>query len=237
MQHAAKYGMAVICPDTSPRGCGIPGEDDAYDFGRYDGRTMIAPRELDCARPMRSARLAVGSGAGFYIDATVSPWSQHYKMESYIMHELLGTCKEAFPLNGSLGIFGHSMGGHGALTLFLKNPSVSCATQIPQECLEWKSTFVHGVVAWCTHLTPTSMAQIFSSVSAFSPICKPTGCPWGEKAFKGYLGSVEAGAAHDATVLIASGKFDASIKSKSILVDQGNAWSLLHSCADVRWCV
>lgn len=58
-------------------------------------------------------------------------------------------------------------------------------------------------------------------MSAFSPICNPTACPWGEKAFKGYLGSVAAGEAHDATAIIASGKFDASVKSKMILVDQG----------------
>lgn len=75
-----------------------------------------------CAATELSAALL--SGAGFYIDASVAPWSEHYKMESYIMKELLETCNEAFPLNGQMGIFGHSMGGHGALTLYLKNPKV-----------------------------------------------------------------------------------------------------------------
>jgi len=164
MQHAAHHGLAVICPDTSPRGCDVEGENDAYDFG---------------------------SGAGFYIDATVEPWATHYRMESYIMNELLPLCKEAFPLAGPLGIFGHSMGGHGALTLHLKHP------------------------------------KAFTSVSAFAPICKPTACAWGEKAFKGYLGSVEAGAAHDATVLIESGKFEPSLKQRPILVDQGSADNFL----------
>ncbi|RMZ87092.1 hypothetical protein DV736_g5680, partial [Chaetothyriales sp. CBS 134916] len=97
-QHAAsKRGIAVLYPDTSPRGLGIKGEDDAYDFG---------------------------SGAGFYVDATVAPWSTNYKMYSYITEELPKTVFENFlQIDSSrVSISGHSMGGHGALSLYLKNP-------------------------------------------------------------------------------------------------------------------
>lgn len=99
-QHkASEKGIAVVYPDTSPRGLGIQGEDDAYDFG---------------------------SGAGFYVDATKEPYAKGYKMYSYITSELpkalFGQFKE---LDGSkVSITGHSMGGHGALTLFLKNPGM-----------------------------------------------------------------------------------------------------------------
>ncbi|EEP77037.1 S-formylglutathione hydrolase [Uncinocarpus reesii 1704] len=97
-QHgASKKGIAVLYPDTSPRGLNIQGEDDAYDFG---------------------------SGAGFYVDATQAPWDKGYKMYSYITEELPNTVFAAFPQLDSnrVSITGHSMGGHGALTLFLKNP-------------------------------------------------------------------------------------------------------------------
>ncbi|KIV90506.1 S-formylglutathione hydrolase [Exophiala mesophila] len=97
-QHgASKKGIAVLYPDTSPRGFGIKGEDDAYDFG---------------------------TGAGFYVDATVAPWSDNYKMYSYITDELPKTVFAAFDQIDSsrVSITGHSMGGHGALSLFLKNP-------------------------------------------------------------------------------------------------------------------
>ncbi|KAI4206173.1 MAG: hypothetical protein LQ346_001234 [Caloplaca aetnensis] len=97
-QHAAsKKGIAVLYPDTSPRGLQIPGEDDSYDFG---------------------------TGAGFYVDATKEPWSKGYNMYSYIASELPTTVSDAFKqIDASrVSIFGHSMGGHGALTLFLKNP-------------------------------------------------------------------------------------------------------------------
>ncbi len=94
---AAKYGLAIIAPDTSPRGDDIP-DDDAYDFGK---------------------------GAGFYINATQKPWAQHYQMEQYIAQELNDLVCGEFPLNKSQqGIFGHSMGGHGALTLHLKYPEL-----------------------------------------------------------------------------------------------------------------
>ncbi|MDH3770779.1 MAG: S-formylglutathione hydrolase, partial [Nitrospirota bacterium] len=83
-------------PDTSPRGVGLPGEDDSYDFG---------------------------SAAGFYVDATVEPWARHYRMYSYVTAELPDLINQHFPIDPERqGIFGHSMGGHGALTCALKNP-------------------------------------------------------------------------------------------------------------------
>merc|ERR1712093_386674 len=98
-QHgASKKGIAVLYPDTSPRGIGIKGEDDAYDFG---------------------------TGAGFYVDATADPWSKNYKMYSYITDELPKTVFSAFAdqIDSSrVSISGHSMGGHGALSLYLRNP-------------------------------------------------------------------------------------------------------------------
>jgi S-formylglutathione hydrolase len=93
---AAAHGLAVVFPDTSPRGTDLPGEHDAYDFG---------------------------SGAGFYIDATAEPWSQHYRMYSYITEELPALIADALPVDPTRqGLFGHSMGGHGALTIAFKNP-------------------------------------------------------------------------------------------------------------------
>jgi S-formylglutathione hydrolase len=94
---AAEHGLIIVCPDTSPRGLGLPGEDDAYDFG---------------------------SGAGFYIDATEPPWADHYRMYSYINEELPSLVGAAFNADLSRrGLFGHSMGGHGALTIAFRNPS------------------------------------------------------------------------------------------------------------------
>lgn len=93
---AAKLGVALVAPDTSPRGANIDGEAVDWDFG---------------------------TGAGFYIDATREPWSRHYQMESYIADELPRTLAEHFPVDITrMGIFGHSMGGHGALTLAFKYP-------------------------------------------------------------------------------------------------------------------
>lgn len=94
-QVAAKLGIAIICPDTSPRGVNIPGEDDAYDFG---------------------------VGAGFYVNATQAPWAKHYQMFDYIAKELSELAFTNFPLNGKESISGHSMGGHGALVLALRQP-------------------------------------------------------------------------------------------------------------------
>lgn len=97
-QFAAQHGLALVAPDTSPRGAGVPGETDAWDFG---------------------------VGAGFYVDATEAPWSTHYRMYSYIVDELRETVIGELPIDGArLGIFGHSMGGHGALVLALRNQEI-----------------------------------------------------------------------------------------------------------------
>ncbi|WP_186229705.1 S-formylglutathione hydrolase [Burkholderia gladioli] len=95
---AAEHGIALIAPDTSPRGANVPGEAAAWDFG---------------------------VGAGFYLNASEAPWATHYRMESYIVDELRALVLGALPIEGTrLGIFGHSMGGHGALTLALRHPGV-----------------------------------------------------------------------------------------------------------------
>lgn len=91
---AAKHGVAIIAPDTSPRGEGVA-DDPAYDLGQ---------------------------GAGFYINATQTPWTPHFQMERYITEDLIHTVEHAFPLKARASIFGHSMGGHGALTLAMKYP-------------------------------------------------------------------------------------------------------------------
>ena len=157
---AAELGLALIAPDTSPRGAGAPGEAESWDFG---------------------------VGAGFYLDATQAPWSTHYRMESYLTRELLPLVAQALPVDGQrLGISGHSMGGHGALTLALKHPG------------------------------------LFKSVSALAPICAPTQCPWGHKAFAGYLGAdTGAWSAHDATVLMRQSQ--TAPYPAGILIDQGLA--------------
>lgn len=93
---AAELGIALLMPDTSPRGANVAGESDSWDFG---------------------------VGAGFYLDATREPWAKHWRMESYLMQELLPLAVESFGIDASrIGIFGHSMGGHGALTLALRHP-------------------------------------------------------------------------------------------------------------------
>ena len=95
---AAEHGLMLVSPDTSPRDAGVPGEDEDWDFG---------------------------TGAGFYVDATEEPWSRHYRMYSYVTRELPSVVAENFPARaGAAGIFGHSMGGHGALVCALKNPDI-----------------------------------------------------------------------------------------------------------------
>ena len=92
---AAELGMIVVCPDTSPRGVDVP-DDPSYDFGQ---------------------------GAGFYIDATMSPWSAAFRMETYVTRELPALIAANFPVDPARhGVFGHSMGGHGALSLALRHP-------------------------------------------------------------------------------------------------------------------
>lgn len=122
-QFAAKYGLMLVAPDTSPRNTGIPGEDQDWDFG---------------------------SGAGFYVDATQEPWSQHYRMYSYVVNELPQLIADQFPAQSDRsGIFGHSMGGHGALVCALRNPqqyrSVSAFAPIaaPSQCAWGQKAFSH----------------------------------------------------------------------------------------------
>lgn len=155
---AAELGLALIAPDTSPRGANVPGEADSWDFG---------------------------VGAGFYLDATQAPWAAHWRMESWLTAELLPLLTGALPIDGQrIGIFGHSMGGHGALTLALRHPG------------------------------------LFRSVSAFAPICAPSQCPWGRKAFAGYLGGDESGwLAHDASALMQHQPI--APYPAGILIDQG----------------
>ncbi|WP_250450469.1 S-formylglutathione hydrolase [Caballeronia sp. ATUFL_M2_KS44] len=157
-RYAAEHGIALIAPDTSPRGADIPGEKDAWDFG---------------------------VGAGFYVDATREPWSERYRMYSYVTQDLREAVLAELPVREDrLGIFGHSMGGHGALVLALRNP------------------------------------DIYRSVSAFAPIAAPSMCPWGVKAFTGYLGDDRsAWAQYDASELVKT----ASRVEGGILIDQGLA--------------
>ncbi|AOF83920.1 S-formylglutathione hydrolase [Hydrogenophaga sp. RAC07] len=156
-RYAAELGLAIVTPDTSPRDTGIEVADASWDFGH---------------------------GAGFYLDATQEPWAKHFRMESWITKELRDLVLSNFPTRPDrVGISGHSMGGHGALTLALRHPG------------------------------------LYQSVSAIAPICAPSQCPWGEKAFTGYLGTDRAGwAEHDAVELIKSGR-----RVLPLLVDQGLA--------------
>lgn len=95
---ASELGFILVAPDTSPRGDAVPDAEDQYDFGK---------------------------GAGFYLNATQSPWDKNYQMETYIVEELMGFLDANFAIRSDqIGIFGHSMGGHGALTLHLKNPNI-----------------------------------------------------------------------------------------------------------------
>ena len=154
-RYAAEYGLMLVSMDTSPRQTGIPGESGSWDFG---------------------------AGAGFYLDATAEPWSRYYRMESYVTQELRGIISQHFPVDENcMGIFGHSMGGHGALTLALRYPG------------------------------------LYRSVSAFAPICAPMQCPWGQKAFRNYLGeNQENWQKYDATALISAGN-----RIPELLIDQG----------------
>ncbi|OYW92341.1 MAG: S-formylglutathione hydrolase [Caulobacterales bacterium 32-67-6] len=163
---AAEHGVIIVAADTSPRGEGVA-DDPAYDLGQ---------------------------GAGFYLDATQEPWAAHFRMETYLIDEMIPLIDAQFPTTGVRSISGHSMGGHGALTLALNHP------------------------------------DLFRSVSAFAPICSPTRCPWGEKAFTAYLGPNEgkgraAWDRHDAAKLIAAGA--ARGVYDDILIDQGEADSFL----------
>jgi len=160
-RYAAAHRVAIVAPDTSPRGEGVPDDPEgAWDFGL---------------------------AAGFYVNATQAPWSAHYRMYDYVVEELPGLLG-GLPLDTQrASIFGHSMGGHGALVIALRNPGK------------------------------------YRSVSAFAPICSPTRCPWGEKAFSNYLGDDRAEwAAYDASLLVAGAG-----EKLPMLVDQGEADSFL----------
>ena len=152
---AAQLGLSLVTPDTSPRGEQVA-QGDHWD---------------------------IGQGAGFYINATQAPWAEHFQMESYVAEELYDLVIQQFAVQAErIGIFGHSMGGHGALTLALKHP------------------------------------EKFKSVSAFAPICAPSQCPWGEKAFSNYLGSDQAEwLKHDASALVQT----KTAHFADILIDQG----------------
>ena len=154
---AAEHGLMLVTPDTSPRATGIAEADAAWDFG---------------------------TAAGFYLDATEAPWRRHWRMASYVAHELSALVLHRFNARDDrVGVFGHSMGGHGALTLALNNPG------------------------------------LYQSVSALAPIAAPMQCPWGVKAFSGYLGDDRAAwARHDATELVKAGA-----RVPPLLIDQGLA--------------
>lgn len=144
---AAQLGLALVMPDTSPRGADIPGEDVDWDFG---------------------------TGAGFYLDATEDPWSKNYRMYSYVTEELRELINSAFPVNpDATGIFGHSMGGHGALTIALKQPeiykSVSAFAPIcaPMHCPWGQKAFTHYLgsddkAAWAQY-DATELVRIYPS--------------------------------------------------------------------------
>ena len=154
-------GLMVICPDTSPRGLNLPGESENWDFG---------------------------VAAGFYVDSTTPGYSDHYRMYTYISEEIYALVRDGFDMGDRIAISGHSMGGHGALVLGLREPAK------------------------------------FRSVSAFSPIVNPTQCPWGEKAFTGYLGDDRAKwKEYDTCELLFSGRKHAN----PLLVDQGSLDSFL----------
>lgn len=121
---AAELGLVLVMPDTSPRGEAVA-DDPAYDLGK---------------------------GAGFYLNATQAPWAAHYRMYDYLRDELPQVIGAHFTVAARCAISGHSMGGHGALLLALKNPGR------------------------------------YVSVSAFAPIVNPAQVPWGQKAFRAYLG-------------------------------------------------
>lgn len=163
---AEKYGLVIVCPDTSPRGCNIEGEEDSWDFG---------------------------TGAGFYLDATQPKWKTNYNMHSYVTKELPAIIQKNFPiLPDKQGIFGHSMGGHGALICALRNPTK------------------------------------YKSVSAFAPICNPMNCPWGTKAFTGYLGDDrETWKEWDATELARN--FTSPSPYSYIVIEQGKEDEFLKS--------
>lgn len=166
-RQASEEGLAIVVCDTSPRGAGIEGEDEGWDFG---------------------------TGASFYLNATQSKWAKNYNMFDYVNKELITLCEKNFPITSRKSVFGHSMGGHGALVSFFKNPglfeSVSCfvascfvSIRVDLLCFHFVKhrKLIYELLRFLIHPT--------NQVSAFAPICNPMKCPWGEKAFSGYLGA------------------------------------------------
>ncbi|MBJ6373640.1 S-formylglutathione hydrolase [Sedimentitalea arenosa] len=173
---AAEQGLALVFPDTSPRGDGVADDED-YDLGQ---------------------------GAGFYVDATQDPWAPNYRMWSYITEELPALLGATFALDmDRQSITGHSMGGHGALTMAMNLPGR------------------------------------FRSVSAFSPICNPTGADWGRKQLTAYLGADEtAWERHDASLMMRKAGFDGpmliDIGSNDQFIDLLRPETLAAAIADRR---
>lgn len=141
-RYAAQHGVAIVAPDTSPRGEGVA-DDAGWDLGQ---------------------------GAGFYLNATREPWAAHFRMYDYIVEELPAALEGRYPLDGARrGIFGHSMGGHGALTIALKNPtrygSVSAFAPIcaPAQCPWGKKAFAaylgDDTAAWREHDSSVLLAR------------------------------------------------------------------------------
>ena len=159
---AAELGIAIVAPDTSPRGESVPNED-SYDFAQ---------------------------GAGFYVNATQAPYNTHFNMYDYVVKELPALIEQHFPVTTKKAISGHSMGGHGALMIALKNP------------------------------------KAYTSATAFSPIVNPLDCPWGVKAFTGYLGTDKAQwAEYDSCELMQQAK---QVDYLPMLVSQGDTDNFLE---------
>ena len=141
-QFAAQHGLIVVAPDTSPRGEGVA-NDAAYDLGQ---------------------------GAGFYVNATEEPWAPHFRMEDYVVDELPALIEQHFPASAARGIFGHSMGGHGALTLALRHPgkyrSVSAfspivaPSQVPWGQKALKAYLGDDLAAWQAHDAVALIASV-----------------------------------------------------------------------------
>lgn len=186
-KYFAEKNIMVICPDTSPRGLDLPSEHEGWDFG---------------------------SGAGFYLNATTDGYKDHYNMYDYINTEIYDLLVGQFHIDQSkISICGHSMGGHGALVIGLKNPGKYC------------------------------------KISAFSPIVNPCACPWGQKAFKGYLGEdsstynqwdatnlIKSGSKHSSTILIHQGLGDEFLE-KELLTDHfQKVCDEKNQSVDIRYC-
>jgi S-formylglutathione hydrolase len=167
LEYLNQKSLIVVCPDTSPRGLSLKGEHDSWDFG---------------------------SGASFYVNATTDDYKNNYQMHDYISIELYDLLANKYNLQTNTAIMGHSMGGHGALTMGLLHPEKFC------------------------------------SISAFAPIVAPTQCPWGKKAFTGYLGNksdewmkydscqlLYSGKKHNKPILISYGTNDEFLKEQLLI--------------------